>query len=123
MIGILGAISPVKKAYTLETEAENKLLILVCDLQHLPNVGHQLRFESQCLGTYVWDLTDHDFETDTHTPTVFAEPPWPFPIAHRAKVSKVVFRALLHHRRLGEVRQCRERKALIRKMAREPPKI
>ena len=40
MSGILGAKSPVTKAYTLETEAEDKLLILVCDLQHLPNVGH-----------------------------------------------------------------------------------
>ena len=62
MIGIPGAISPVKKAYTLETEAENKLLILVCDLQHLSNGGHQLRFESQCLGTCVSDLTDHDLK-------------------------------------------------------------
>ena len=62
MIGILGANSPVKKAYMLESEAENKLLILVCDLQHLPNAGHQLRFESQCLGTYVSDLTDLDLK-------------------------------------------------------------
>ena len=62
MIGILGVKSPVKKAYTLESEAESKLLILVCDLQHLPNVGHQLRFESQCLGTYVSDLTNHDLK-------------------------------------------------------------
>ena len=62
MIGILGAKSPVKKAYTLSSEAENKLLILVCDLQHLPNVGHQLRFESQCLGKYVSDLTYHDLK-------------------------------------------------------------
>lgn len=62
MIGIREAKSPVKKAYTLASEAENKLLILVCDLQHLPIVGHQLRFESQCLGTYVSDLTDHDLK-------------------------------------------------------------
>ena len=62
MIGILRAQSPVKKAYTLETEAENNLLILVCDLQHLPNLGHQLRFENQCLGTYISDLTDHDLK-------------------------------------------------------------
>ena len=62
MIGVLGAKSPVKKAYTLESEAENKLLILVCDLQHLPTVDHQLRFESQCIGTYVSDLTDYDLK-------------------------------------------------------------
>ena len=62
MIGILGVKSPVKKAYVLESEVENKLHILVCDLQHLPNVGHQLRFEGQCLGTYVSDLTDHDLK-------------------------------------------------------------
>ena len=62
MIGVLGVKSPVKKAYTLESEAENKLLILVCDLQHLPTVDNQLRFESQCIGTYVSDLTDYDLK-------------------------------------------------------------